>query len=71
MTAYLYPNLKSKKAYKELISTGGLVTALENRPSGQQTVNTGVVTFEGPHYPRPHKFYGEATVVKGRVVSIK
>ena len=71
MSAYLYPNLKSKKAYKDAIKAGQRITAAENTPMGSVLVQTGKVTFEGPHYPEPHKFYGTAEVKGGCVVSVK
>lgn len=71
MSAYLYPNLKSKKAYKEAIAQGRYITAKENMPFGGVVVMFGKVTFEGPHYPKPHRFYGTAVVKDGRVISIK
>jgi hypothetical protein len=70
MSAYLYPNLKSKKAYKEAIASGETITARENYPWGSETVDNGRVCFEGPHYPKPHRFYGNAIVENGRVVEI-
>lgn len=70
MAAYLYPNLKSKKAYKEAIAAGRVVTACNNTPWGADAVNSGTVAFEGPHYPEPHRFYGKAVVVDGKVVKV-
>ena len=70
MSAYLYPELPSKKAYKEAIARGDLVVARENSPFGGDTPQQGVVPFEGPHYPKPHRYYGKATVKNGRVVKI-
>ena len=71
MSAYLYPNLKSKKAYKEAIKKGMEIIAMENTPFGQKDIKDGEVTFEGPHFPEPHRFYGIAVVKNGLVVSIK
>jgi len=72
MSAYLYPNLKSKKAYKEAIKAGQCITAKENTPYEEvPVVNSSRCHFEGPHSPEPHKFYGVAVVKDGRVVSIK
>jgi hypothetical protein len=70
MSAYLYPDLKSKKAYKDAIAAGRTVTASENTPCGSCPVSNGTVAFEGPHYPKPHKFYGRVTVVDGKVTKI-
>jgi hypothetical protein len=70
MTAYLYPNLKSKKAFKEAVAAGKDVGARELTPFGSEVVTNGTVVFSGPHYPEPHKFYGKATVVDGKVTKI-
>ncbi len=70
MSSYLYPNLKSKAAYKRAISAG--TTEIVARPSGPMgTVpENGKTAFEGPHYPEPHRFYGTATIVDGRVTKV-
>ena len=70
MSAYLYPNLTSKKAYKEKIARGEKVFAEQNLPWGNEIVQGGTVCFEGPHYPKPHRFYGKATIIDGRVTKI-
>jgi hypothetical protein len=70
MSCYLYPNLTSKKAYKEKIERREFVYAMNNTPWGETLINSETVTFEGPHYPQPHRFYGRATVVDGRVVKV-
>ncbi len=71
MSAYLYPNLKSKAAYRKAIAEGQTIIAKENTPFGNQLVTSGKCTFEGPHYPEPHRFYGQAIVQDGKVISIK
>ncbi len=66
---YLSPNLKSKKAYKEAIASGKTVMAFQ--PGiGSPPPKNGTVTFEGPHYPEPHRFYGKAEIVDGKVVKV-
>lgn len=45
MSAYLYPNLKSKKAYKDAIKLGQVITAKENTLMGPVTIVTATVTF--------------------------
>lgn len=70
MAAYLYPNLKSKAAYKRALVDGVRIVARENTPTGQYPIENGTTVFEGPHYPEPHRFYGKATVVEGRVVKV-
>lgn len=71
MSAYLYPNLKSKTAFKKAIADGQSITAWENTPWGQKPVTDGTCTFEGPHYPEPHRFYGQAQVKDGIVVKVR
>ena len=70
MSAYLYPELPSKAAYKKAIGEGKKIVAKENKPWGQDAVQNGAVTFEGPHYPKPHKYYGTAKVENGLVVKV-
>ena len=69
--AYLYPELPSKKAYKEAIARGEVITCRENTPWGQKPVEDGTAVFEGPHYPKPHKYYGTAHVMAGRVIKVQ
>lgn len=45
MSAYLYPELKSKKAYKDAIAQGLRITAKENSIFGSTSVENGTVTF--------------------------
>jgi hypothetical protein len=71
MSAYLYPNLASKKSLREAIASGQEIIAKLNYPWGSEKVESGNVVFEGPHAPRPHRFYGTAWIENGRVVEIK
>jgi hypothetical protein len=70
VSAYLYPNLGSKKAFRDAIAAGKVITAMANYPSGSEFCERGTFCFEGPHYPKPHRFYGKATVENGRVVKV-
>ena len=67
--AYLLPNFKSKTAAKKAIAEGQKVTVTATSPFDTIPQN-GVVSVEGPHYPRPHTFYGKAHIQNGRVVKI-
>jgi hypothetical protein len=66
---YTTKNFKSKKDLKTAIAGGerigiftpGLGTVPEN----------GTVYLEGPHYPLPHKWYAQATIVNGIVTKVK
>ena len=67
--AYIDPDYPTKKAFQQAILDGA-------RP---QTYNPllmfpvkqdGEDVVEGPHYPKPHKWYARVQVEKGRVVKV-
>ncbi len=72
---YTTHDFQSKKALKDAVAAGHSITVYQpNDMFGKtEAVQTGThnVTLEGPHYPRPHKWYAQATVVDGRVVKVK
>ena len=70
MSAYLYPEMKSKVAYKRAIAEGVEIKAYEMYPWGKKRLFNEVTVFEGPHYPKPHKYYGKAVVKNGLVIKI-
>jgi len=67
---YVSPNFATKKALKEAVIKGETVTVFNPGPFGSPT-NNGVEHIEGPHYPKPHRFYAQVTIEKGRVVKVK
>ena len=73
--AYVSPNYSSKKALKEAIASGATVRVFQpNRMCGSDAEFNGRsdVAVEGPHYPKPHKWYGTATVdATGKVTSVR
>lgn len=66
---YAVIDFTSKKALKEAVAAGkevriyapGLGTPKEN----------GKEFLEGPHYPKPHKWYAEVEMRDGLVVKVK
>lgn len=68
---YCEPNYPTKKALKEAVATGKRVTIFQPGPFGGQEPTDGMVTLEGPHYPKPHRWYATAEVKDGRIVSVK
>lgn len=66
---YVSPNFKSKKLLKEAILRGEKVSVFS--PGPFPCPMNGQVTVEGPHYPKPHTWYGTVTVVDGYVTSVK
>lgn len=66
---YISPNFKTKKALKQAVADGKIISVYA--PGlGSVSVN-GRVAVEGPHYPEPHKWYAEVTLTDGKVVKVK
>lgn len=67
--AYVNPDYKSKKTFKLAVSDG-----MEHRtynPSGMfPTTQDGRTVIEGPHYPKPHRWYASVEVRDGLVVKV-
>jgi len=68
---YTTRNFQTKKQLKEAIANGEKVTVFQPGPFGGSEPKDGVVTLEGPHYPKPHSWYAEATLEDGVVVKVK
>lgn len=66
--AYVHPNFKSKKALKEALASGERVDVFQ--PGLGTVPHNGTVTIEGPHYPKPHTWYGIATIVDGKLTKV-
>lgn len=72
---YTVKNFKTKKALKEALAAGEEVRVYQ--PNDMAGVTSRVshgthqVTLEGPHFPEPHRWYAQATVVDGKVVSVR
>lgn len=68
--AYVDPNYKTKKEFKEAVKAGKL--HYPYNPSGMfPTPRDGAISIEGPHYPKPHTWYAECKVENGVIVSVK
>ena len=63
-------NYRSKKELKLAVASG---VQVETYQAGGMFPATrdGAVSLEGPHYPEPHRWYAEAVVKDGIVVSVK
>jgi hypothetical protein len=66
--AYVDPNFKTKKALKEAVAAGKLVSVYSPGPFGVK--QDGRVGVEGPHFPEPHKWYANVEVKEGYVVKV-
>ena len=67
---YTSKNFKSKKALKDAIKAGEKISVYDPGPFGNGVEN-GTAYLEGPWYPEPHKWYGQAKVKDGFIVSVK
>jgi hypothetical protein len=66
---YVLPNFKTKKALKDALSSGQVVTVFA--PGLGTIPKDGAVSLEGPHYPEPHKWYAIGTMKDGKLVKVK
>ncbi len=65
---YVEPNFKTKKALKEAVAAGETVTVFS--PGMFPANQNGSESVEGPHYPKPHKWYARVQVANGRVTKV-
>jgi hypothetical protein len=66
---YVDPNFKTKKALKEAIAAGSIVTVFSSGPF--PAIKNGREFVEGPHYPAAHTWYASVEVVGGKVVTVR
>lgn len=69
--AYTCTNYTSKKALKTAVAEGKEVRCYQPGLGPDLSNFTGTTTLEGPHYPKPHSWYAEATLVNGKVTKVK
>ena len=67
---YAEKNYRTKKALKQAVADGELVTLWNPGPFGDPPRN-GQTTVEGPQYPEPHRWYAQVTVEDGAVVKVR
>ena len=75
---YTSKNFRSKKELKEAVQryTAGEmgsfpVTYFQPGPFAGHEPMDGLIYLEGPHYPEAHKWYAQAEVENGVIVSVK
>lgn len=67
--AYVDPDYKSKKEFKEAVAAGKL--HYPYNPSGMYGMpENGKISIEGPHYPKPHKWYASCEVTNGVITKV-
>ena len=67
---YTTKNFLNKNAIKEAIKAGEKVTVYEPGIGAGSEPKNGTVTLEGPHFPKPHTWYGQGVLKDGVLVSI-
>ena len=68
---YTVKNFRTKKALKEAVKNLETVNVMEPGQFGNPGPENGKVYLEGPHYPEPHRWYAQATVKNGCVITVK
>jgi len=66
---YVEPNFPTLKALQEAVEAGREVVAFS--PGPFPCPQNGEISVEGPHYPKPHRWYARVEVKEGRVVKVK
>ena len=68
---YTYINFQTKKELKEAVAAGKRVTIYQpNNMFGTPDPQEGSYSVEGPHYPKPHKWYARVELKDGAVVKV-
>ena len=67
--AYVDPDYKTKKAFKEAVARG-VVHRPYNHGGRFPAEQNGEEFIEGPHYPRPHTWYVRVRVQGGVVTKV-
>lgn len=67
--AYVNGNPKSKTEVKKGLKEGKQYTVFQ--PGLGDVPYNGTISLEGPHYPKPHSWYGIGIIENGKLVAIK
>ena len=67
---YTAINYRTKKALKEAVKSGKQTIGVY-QPGPFPSKKEGTVCIEGPHYPEPHKWYAQAVIKDGFIISVK
>jgi hypothetical protein len=66
---YTTTNFKTKKALKEAVAAGKSVRVYA--PGLGSPPDNGSTAVGGPHYPQPHTWYAQVTLVNGIITKVK
>jgi hypothetical protein len=68
---YTHVDYPTKKALKTAVSSAGSrVTYYQPGPFGGLEPSSGTFCVEGPHYPKPHRWYATCTAENGRIITV-
>lgn len=67
--AYVDPNYPNKKAFKDAVARGVKHYPYSPGPF-QPHPNDTEVYIEGPHYPKPHRWYAKCRMENGVIVKV-
>lgn len=67
--AYVTPDYRTKKALKDALKAGEYIGVYQ--PGIGSVPLNGSISLEGPHYPKPHTWYGEGIMENGVLVKVK
>ena len=68
---YTTRDFKTKKALKEAVANGETLTVFQPGPCQGNETRNGLVSLEGPHYPKPHTWYARVLVEDGVIVEVE
>lgn len=69
--AYANENFPSKKALKLAVQAGnGELGAHQLTPYGRTELTDGEAYLEGPHFPKPHRWYAKVLLKDGKIVQV-
>jgi hypothetical protein len=66
-------NFPTKKALRDAVAAGQSIRIYEPGPFPNAKAApdyTGRATLEGPHYPKPHRWYAEVELINGIVTKV-
>lgn len=66
---YTTSNFNNKKALRDAVAAGKQVGVFNPSPFGT-TPTEGECGVEGPHYPKPHRWYATVTLKNGVIVKV-
>ena len=61
-------NFRTKKALREAVARGDVVSYYQPGPFGGNEPADGEFCCEGPHYPKPHSWYAQCVARGGAIV---